>query len=236
MVAIWDHGQGFEGGSESPESYDRFAQFLELGPGRKLTALAQVLGVSTSALSQTAKRFNWWKRAEAWDRSRSGTKKAPVNKGPSKPPPTPAAPPPPPPPPPSPPPASTAQPVDPEVLGLGLSNDLAETHLQALSRYRRVYDAIGYGMAMQAYTLFPVIQSLQTELQQSIAMRARLREQMAIPEATMMAGTIKDLIPQYAKLCEAMHTLANGGRTHWGDAIGVHKLLEEAFAVRKGQP
>lgn len=126
--------------------------------------------------------------------------------------------------------------MDPEVLGLGLSNDLAETHLQALSRYRQVYDAIGYGMAMQAYSLFPLVQSLQSELGASIELRGRLRAQMQIPEATMVATTIKVLIPQYAKLCEAMHSLANGGRTHWGDAIGVHKILEEAFNLKRGQP
>ena len=122
------------------------------------------------------------------------------------------------------------------MLGLGLSDEQAETHLQALSRYRQVYDALGYGMAMQAYSLFPLVQSLQSELSESIALRARLRAQMQIPEATMVAAAIKDLIPQYAKLCEAMHGLANGGRTHWGDAIGVHRILEEAFAVKKGQP
>jgi ribulose-5-phosphate 4-epimerase/fuculose-1-phosphate aldolase len=126
--------------------------------------------------------------------------------------------------------------VDPEVLGLGLSGEQAETHLQALSRYRQVFDALGYGMAMQAYSLFPLVQSLQGELSESIALRARLRQQMQIPEATMVATTIKELVPQYAKLCEAMHGLANGGRTHWGDAIGVHRILEEAFAVKKGKP
>ena len=231
-MPIWDQNQGAHGGSESAEAYDRFVQYLEMGAGRSLTALAKVLGVSRQTINQAAARYDWRARASAWDQSRGVTKRAPAQNGPSKAPPAPAAPPPPPPPPP----ASTAQAVDPEVLGLGLSNDLAETHLQALSRYRQVYDAIGYGMAMQAYSLFPLVQSLQSELGASIELRGRLRAQMQIPEATMMAATIKDLIPQYAKLCEAMHSLANGGRTHWGDAIGVHRILEEAYSLKKGQP
>jgi len=235
LVAVWDQGQGIKGGSESPESYDRFVQFLELGSDRTLTALAKVLGVSYQALQQTAKRFSWRERAAAWDRSRTGTRKTtpPKGKGPTKAPPAPAAPPPPPPPPPSPPPASTAQPIDPEVLGLELGGEVVGTHLQAMARYQRVYDAIGYGMAMQAYSLFPVVQSLQNELAQSIELRKRLREQTALQEAALVGTTIRDLIPQYAKLCDALHTLANGGRTHWGDAIGVHRILEEAFGATK---
>jgi len=232
-VAIWDQNQGGSGPTESAEAYDRFVQYLEMGPGRSLTALAKVLGVSRQTINQAAARYDWKKRAEGWDRSRGGAKRAPANKGQAKAPPAPAAPPPPPPPPPSPPPASTAQPIDPEVLGLELGGEVAGTHLQAMARYQRVYDSIGYAMAMQAYSLFPVVQSLQDDLAQSIELRKRLREQTAVQEAALVGASIRDLIPQYAKLCDALHTLANGGRTHWGDAIGVHRILEEAFGATK---
>lgn len=235
MAAIWDQGQGCRGLEEPAEAYDRFVQFLELGPDRTLTTLAKILGISHQAIGKVAARFNWKKRAEAYDRSK-GRKGKPKRTAP----PTPQAPKPPAPPraPQSPSPASTAKVVNPEVLGQRqeATAALAESHLQVLSRYRKAYDAIGSGMAEEAQALFPLVQAFRGDLELARQLWRDLLEQQEIERANMMARMLWDLIPAYYRLCEAMHGLANGGRTHWGDSAGVHKLLEEAFAVRKGQP
>jgi hypothetical protein len=229
LAATWDQGEGFKGPTESPEAYDRFVQFLELGPERTLAALAKVLGVTPQNLGQMAKRFNWRKRAEAYDRAKG--RKAPPRRQAPVTPPTPRAPQ-------SIPPASTAKVVNPEVLGQRqeATAALAESHLQVLSRYRQAYDAIGSGMAEEAQALFPLVRAFRGDLELARQLWRDLLEQQEIERANVMARMLWDLIPAYYRLCEAMHGLANGGRVHWGDSAGVHKLLEEAFALRKGQP
>jgi len=208
---------------------------LELGPDRTHTALGKVLGISSQAIGRIASRFNWKKRAEAYDRSK-GRKGKPKRTAP----PTPQAPKPPAPPraPQSPSPASTVKVVNPEVLGQRPEGTaaLAESHLQVLSRYRKAYDAIGSGMAEEAQALFPLVRAFRGDLELARQLWRDLLEQQEIERANVMARMLWDLIPAYYRLCETMHGLANGGRTHWGDSAGVHKLLEEAFAVRKGQP
>jgi len=235
LADIWDQGQGCGGAEEPQEAYDRFLQFLELGPDRTHTALGKVLGISSQAIGRIASRFNWKKRAEAYDRSK-GRKGKPKRTAP----PTPQAPKPPAPPraPQSPSPASTAKVINPEVLGQQQESTaaLAESHLQVLSRYRKAYDAIGSGMAAEAQALFPLVQAFRGDLELARQLWRDLLEQREIERANVMARMLWDLIPAYYRLCETMHGLANGGRTHWGDSAGVHKLLEEAFAVRKGQP
>jgi hypothetical protein len=228
LASLWDQGEGFKGPIESPEAYDRFVQFMELGPDRTLAALAKVLGVTPQNLGQMAKRFNWRKRAEAYDRARG--RKPPKRQAPEAPPapkaprPTPLA--------------STVKVINPEVLGRQQEGTaaLAESHLQVLSRYRKAYDAIGSGMAEEAQALFPLVRAFRGDLELARQLWRDLLEQQEIERANVMARMLWDLIPAYYRLCETMHGLANGGRTHWGDSAGVHKLLEEAFAVRKGQP
>jgi len=230
LAAVWDQGQGCKGADEPAEAYDRFLQFLELGPDRTLTDLGRHLGISRQALTRTAARFNWKKRAEAYDRSKGKKGKPQRTAPPTPPPPKPPAPPRAPQ---SPSPASTAQAVTPEVLGRQATTALADSHLQALSRYRKAYDAIGAGMADEAQALFPLVRAFRGDLELARELWRALLEQQEIERANVMARMLWDLIPAYFRLCETMHGLANGGRTHWGDAIGVHKLLEEAFAVRK---
>ncbi len=235
MASIWDQGQGCRGLEEPAEAYDRFMQFLELGPDRTLTALAKILGISRQAISKVAARFNWEKRSEAYDRSR-GRKGKPKRTAP----PTPPAPKPPPVPkaPQSPSLASTTKLVNPEVLGQ-VDNSitaLAESHLEVLSRYRKAYDALGSGMAEEAQALFPLVRAFRGDLELAREIWRQLLEQQEIERANVMARMLWDLIPAYYRLCEAMHGLANGGRTHWGDSAGVHKILEEAFNLKKGQP
>lgn len=226
LAAIWDQGQGCRGLEEPAEAYDRFMQFLELGPDRTLTTLAKILGISHQAIGKVAARFNWKKRAEAYDRSR-GKKGKPKRTAPDTPP-APRAPR-------QTPVASTAKAITPEVLGERSTTALADSHLQVLSRYQKAYDAIGSGMAEEAQALFPLVLAFRTDLELARQIWRQLLEQQEIERANVMARMLWDLIPAYYRICEAMHGLANGGRTHWGDAIGVHRILEEAFAVKKGK-
>jgi hypothetical protein len=227
LAAIWDHGEGFKGSTESPEAYDRFMQFLELGPDRTLAALAKVLGVTPQNLGQTAKRFNWRKRAQVYDRAK-GKKGLPKRQAPETPP-APRAPR-------STPVASTAKAITPEVLGAEAIAAEADSHLAVLSRYQQAYDAIGSGMAEEAQALLPLVQAFRTDLELARKVWRELLEQQEIERANVMARMLWDLIPAYYRICEAMHGLANGGRTHWGDSAGIHRILEEAFAVKKNQP
>jgi hypothetical protein len=227
LASIWDHGEGFKGSTESPEAYDRFMQFLELGPDRTLAALAKVLGVTPQNLGQTAKRFNWRKRAQAYDRAK-GKKGPPRRQAPETPPPPRA--------PKATPLASTAKAITPEVLGAEAIAAEADSHLAVLSRYQQAYDAIGSGMAEEAQALLPLVQAFRTDLELARKVWRELLEQQEIERANVMARMLWDLIPAYYRICEAMHGLANGGRTHWGDSAGIHRILEEAFAVKKNQP
>ena len=233
LEAPWDQGQGVKGSTETPEAYDRFMQFLELGPDRTLSALARILGISHQAISQTAARFNWKARAQAYDRSkgRKGKPKrtAPPTPPPPRPPQSPRAPQ-------SPSPASTVKVITPEVLGAEITEDTAERHLAVLKRYHGAYSALGAGMAVEAQALLPLVQAFRTDLELARQIWRELLEQQETERANVMARMLWDLIPAYYRICEAMHGLANGGRTHWGDAIGVHRILEEAFAVKKGKP
>jgi hypothetical protein len=43
------------------------------------------------------------------------------------------------------------------------------------------------------------------------------------------------IAPLYHKLSETMHAHANQGRQHWGDAIGVGKVVEEALKLRESR-
>lgn len=69
-MAIYEHNKGFEGKSgkqESPEAFSAFTTYLELGRGRTNQKVAEILGISRSAVSQFAKKYNWRERASAYD-------------------------------------------------------------------------------------------------------------------------------------------------------------------------
>ena len=227
MAAAWDQGQGYKGGAETAEAYDRFVQYLEMGGSRSAKALAKILGVSQQAVQQTASRFNWKARAQAYDRAKG--KEGPPRRQAPETPPAPRAPR-------ATPVASTAKAITPEVLGAEAIAAEADSHLAVLSRYQKAYDAIGSGMAEEAQALLPLVQAFRTDLELARKVWRELLEQQEIERANVMARMLWDLIPAYYRICEAMHGLANGGRVHWGDSAGIHRILEEAFAVKKAQP
>jgi hypothetical protein len=89
LEAIWVQGQGVKEATETPQPNDRFVRFLELGPEQTLSALARILGVTHQVIGQVATRFNWKKRAEAYDRSKGKKGKPKRNAPPNPPPPMP---------------------------------------------------------------------------------------------------------------------------------------------------
>jgi len=224
----WERGQGHDGRPERPATYARFRAWLELGPTRNLATYAAFLGVSKQSLSETAARFNWRQRAAAWD-----TAEAAAGRCPPPPPPRPKearrpSRPPKPAPPPSP---------DPASMGAAAAGSSAsDAHLQALSEYRRVMEQLGRGMAEEAEGALGLVALLREDLTQEIERRRRLAttgEHAAAAEATQGAVQIVMMI---SRLVAVVSSLAAAGRQHWGDAIGVHRILEEAFAVRRGKP
>lgn len=228
----WERGQGHDGRPERPETYARFRAWLELGPSRNLAAYAAFLGVSKQALSETAARFNWRQRAAAWDAAEAAAGRCPL-----PPPPRPkearrpsTPPQPAPPPPPSP---------DPTAMGAAAAaagSSPSDAHLQALSQYRLVMEQLGRGMAEEAEGALGLVMLLRVDLAVEIERRRRLAtsgDHAAAAEASQGAAQIVVMI---ARLVAVVTTMGAAGRLMWGDAIGVHRILEEAFAVRKGKP
>jgi hypothetical protein len=69
---IWARGQGYPRDArglpkEGRKAYDRFQQFLALGPKRTKAATARALGMATSSIHQLATKYCWDERAKAWD-------------------------------------------------------------------------------------------------------------------------------------------------------------------------
>ena len=57
-----------------------------------------------------------------------------------------------------------------------------------------------------------------------------------LTNATRTVMVLADrVLPQADRVVAAFAT-ANSGRVHWGHSAGIHKLLQEAIAIRKGKP
>lgn len=234
-MSIWLQGQGVEG-FESDQSYDRFQKFLQLGPTRTLVGVAELLSVSHQSVQQSSKRYNWRARARAYDlahpRKDAGPAVPPVpgkrgQRGVNKPKPKPkqAKEEPKQPKPPKGPPIV----VTPEVLDQAAATVQGGDHLQALQLYRRTYELLGQSMAGEASDVLPLIVAFREDLQEARKLWRRLIDQGDAGAAAAVSTQMRELIPGYCRLCEAMQRMAEGGRLHWGEAIGVHGLLERAF-------
>ena len=225
----WEQGQGHDGRPERPDTYARFRAWLELGPSRNLASYAAVVGVSKQSLHETASRFNWRQRAAAWDAS-----EAAAGRCPPPPPPRPKearrpSTPPKPAPPPSPDPAAMG------AAAAGAGSSGFDPHLLALTEYRRVMEALGRGMAAEAEGALGLVMVLREDLAVEIERRRRFAtngEHAAAAEASQGAAQIVVMI---SRLVAVVMSMSAAGRQLWGDAIGVHKILEEAFAVKKSK-
>lgn len=62
MSELWDAWP-----RESSRAHARFRHYVEQGPVRQLTLTAEKFGVAVSTISEQASRFEWRRRAAAWD-------------------------------------------------------------------------------------------------------------------------------------------------------------------------
>ncbi|MEB3361372.1 MAG: hypothetical protein VKI42_04510 [Synechococcaceae cyanobacterium] len=232
MASIWEQGQGSKDAKESAQAYFRFVQYLHLGSQRSVSAVAKLLGVTPQAIWQIAKRFNWEKRALAFDKARrKGKAELPAFEPPSAPDPEP--------------PRLGGLPgagaskrhrvVVPEVLpqhdpeAVSLTGD----HLAVLRRYQALYEELGRLMAEEARDCFPLVRAFRQDIDAARNAWRQLIDQNEVQLSQVLCLQLQQLIPLYCRLSEAMHGHANGGRQHWGDAIGVHGILQEAYAAQQ---
>ena len=112
----------------------------------------------------------------------------------------------------------------------------SDPHLLALSEYRRVMEQLGRGMAEEAEGALGLVKLLREDLAVEIERRRRLAttsDHAAAAEASQSAAQIVVMI---SRLVAVVTTMGAAGRLMWGDAVGVHRILEEAFAAKKGKP
>jgi hypothetical protein len=219
--------QGCKGATESPEAYFRFVRFLHLGSERTASMLARLLDVTPQAVARMAKKFNWAERAAAFDRARRrGKAELPLLQPPDPVPPAD-------PPRRSPPTARRPPSITPEVLpqhdpeAMALAGD----HVAALRKYHAHYERLGWLMAEEAEQCFPLVRAFREDLDAARQAWRKLVDQGEVQLAQVLCLQLQQLVPLYCRLSEAMHNHANGGRTHWGDAIGVQRILQEVLAA-----
>ena len=223
----WERGQGHDGRPERPETHARFRAWLELGPSRNLASYAAALGVSKQSLSETAARFNWRQRAAAWD-----AVEADAGRSPPPPPPRPKearrpTTPPKPPSPPSP---------DPTAMGAAAAasgSSASDAHLQALSEYRLVMEALGRGMAEEAEGALGLVSLLREDLAVEIKRRRCLATNGDHAAAAEVSQGAAQIVMMIARLVAVVSSLAAAGRQHWGDAIGLGKVIDETLKLRE---
>lgn len=54
--------------NESPQSFEAFSTYRNMGPERSLSKLAKEIGKSAGLMARWSAKYDWQKRIEAWDR------------------------------------------------------------------------------------------------------------------------------------------------------------------------
>lgn len=225
---VWDQNQGFKSGKyESNTAYKRFREFLELGPSRSVTAMAAAHDVTVQAMYQTSSKYNWKERAIAWDKEQKRLEREGKRMAKQKPPPAPISPPAPPPDPDGEAPGSA---VEAEVVSGGIQPaEDSDGYAKGLDEFRKVYGRLGYKMALESYELFPTVKQLRQDIDRMMKLRMESTRQNDTATAMALSDIINKQIPQYARLCDSMASMADAGRKHWGDTLGINQILEEAY-------
>lgn len=61
-VELWERQEG-----ETPRAYEAFCIYRDLGPNRSIAKTVQKLGKNKTTLEQWSAKYEWVKRATAWD-------------------------------------------------------------------------------------------------------------------------------------------------------------------------
>lgn len=228
MLQPWDKQP-----NERDSSYQKFQDYLGLGPRRTATELAQRLGLSQQAVSKLAKTYNWKARARAYDIAHGHVED-------SKAPPLPPPPPKPPRKPPAPPPVDASQPIEPEVVGAILASDRAEEQISGFTEYRKAFEPVGRKQLVQALDAADGVDVAHGVIMTILPLWLKALEHTGSedPDIARVAMARCDFYSKQSQAAGRLYTgyadaevkLAGGdARTIWGDVTGVLVLLQEAF-------
>ena len=96
-------------------------------------------------------------------------------------------------------------------------------------------EGLGRGMAEEAEGALGLVSLLREDLAVEIERRRRLATNGDHAAAAEVSHGAAQIVVMIARLVAVVASLSAGGRLMWSDAIGIHKILEEVFAVRKGK-
>lgn len=206
MAEPWERQKG-----ESMDLYERFEQFLALGPRRTTTELARRIGVTPQSVGQSAKRYGWRERAAAWDAHHSGVPYTPK---------VPSAMPPPPKPPP--------KVVIPEVLGALVEVD----HNDQVTEGRKFRDAFrvkGKSLLEFSNRIQETAEFCHDDLSRVWIMRKEALDRQDIQTAESLCRQIVQLTPCFWKTVEATLNTARHGHDYWGNSASLFELIADAY-------
>lgn len=218
---------------ERASSYEKFQEFLALGPRRTVSELARRSGVSPQALCRMARDNDWQARAKAYDIAHGQAEGA-------KAPPLPPPPPRPPRKPPAPPPVDASQPIEPEVVGAILASDQAEEQISGFTEYRRAFEPVGRKQLVQALDAADGVDVAHGVIMTILPLWLKALEHTGSEDPDIRATAMArcDFYSKQSQAAGRLYTgyadaevkLAGGdARTIWGDVTGVLVLLQEAF-------
>jgi len=104
-------------------------------------------------------------------------------------------------------------------------------HRQQLLRYHHVYERLGQAFATEAAAAMEIVVGLHGDLALMIELRRTRAAAGDDAGAAAAARTAGQLVLLLARFVPCVLAMANAGRTHWGDAIGVQRILQEVLAA-----
>ena len=98
-------------------------------------------------------------------------------------------------------------------------------------RYHHVFERLGQAFATEAEAAMEVVAGLYADLALVIELRRTLAAGGDAAGAAAAARTAGQLVVMLARLVPCVMGMASAGRTHWGDAIGVNRILAELMVA-----
>lgn len=206
MAEPWERQQG-----EPLDLFERFEQFLALGPRRTTTELARRIGVTSQSIGQSAKRYGWRQRAAAWDEKHEDVSYAARSKS--------AMPPPPKPPP---------KVVVPEVLGVIAPAD-KEDQITEGRLFRDAYRAKGKALLTFSNQIQETAEVSHQDLSLTWKLRMEALDRQDFQAAESFCKQIVQLTPCFWKVVDATLNTARHGHDYWGNSAALFELINEAY-------